>query len=934
MPPKLIGKNLPKSLDASVFSKKSIEQSMESDHDQSSVLDRSDMHAVSSVSVSNNAFIDINETEIDRACADLGFTKSFRESEMPEYVKKAHIRKKDSRKMQVVLSSVSKKEFKKEAISEETFHSFVSTIMSIDITEMSALSDNALLDKYELYVGKVFSNIPAIDNVLEEGIAQGWLGDNELAFRARLNTIKDLSRLYEAKAMLLTNRYYVLLGDKGYEDETRDSLLIKLKKEYLKKNPNTAKIDYYQNVIRVMDSTDLTKKGIAKREEKHLKRLQDKEKQKADRDKYDEQVQKAREKLEQPFVRKTDDITDAVRRAMKINVFAEQISDDAVTDHVNKEQQGGIDIVMSWFLSVCNEGSRSYESFVLKLLKYPKRQQLAALYLIEKDKLESATRMDVYAAQAFYVPDLQKIKSKLVPGKLGRFIRRLRKGSSYDWDKVSTAFEAASKSKTDLAEYDQMVSGAEETELHALGSERHKNLIDLSMQKSQILMAHMQSFGITPDMPIDMIEDAEIREKLQQEYRENVSILKEISEICRSDGADPSDMLLQLFQKKPKEMKDDAYGQGITSLDSVGDAMDVVSFIADRTYDVMNLMDHVKEAKYVDGVSGIIGGTADFFHTIFSLRKMYETVYDKTMAEEEQGTDIMSHAGKAVRLFGNVGRQYTFATRAFLNLSEATNNLIYSVSGGLFGAGSLVMAVASGKKVKDSKANISRLSEAEKTLLEVPKEELTNEDKTLGVFMTHRKDALSREKRTAAIDSAISFTSAVGGALMVNPATVSVGGIVKTVADIAKPLFSDLPDYVSKKRERLRLIDDYLCLDKLVEDVKINHPNIPEAKLREAVRTEAMAQLGFNGKEAMHRHIAGTMADIIYRNAYKKPDGSYYTQSEYESDQKRKVKSPEIAKRNSYLGAVRSLGLKISLPDAAGVAPLVTPGLLTAKIMG
>ena len=95
-----------------------------------------------------------------------------------------------------------------------------------------------------------------------------------------------------------------------------------------------------------------------------------------------------------------------------------------------------------------------------------------------------------------------------------------------------------------------------------------------------------------------------------------------------------------------------------------------------------------------------------------------------------------------------------------------------------------------------------------------------------------------------------------------------------------------------------------------------------------------MAQLGFNGKEAMHRHIAGMMADMIYKNAYTKEDGSYYTQKEYEADQNRKEKSRDMIRRESWLEAVKSLGLKVSLPDAPGTPPQVTPELLTARIMG
>jgi hypothetical protein len=303
------------------------------------------------------------------------------------------------------------------------------------------------------------------------------------------------------------------------------------------------------------------------------------------------------------------------------------------------------------------------------------------------------------------------------------------------------------------------------------------------------------------------------------------------------------------------------------------------------------------------------------------------------LAEEEQNTAMMYYVGRGVRFAGNATRQNVFFTRAFLNLTEATNNLIYSISGGVFAVGAVLDGISRRKKIKDCEASIKELSEGEQKLLNVDKKDLTNEDKTLSMFLNHRKDAMTREKRTATVDSYMAATYAVGGALMINPATVAVGTIVKTVADIGKPLFADLPDYISKKRERLRLIDDYLCLDELVKDVKDEHPKIAEKELRELVRTEAMAQLGFNGKEAMHRHIAGLMADIIYKNAYKKDDGSYYTQKEYEADQKN-ADPKAISKRGAYLSAVRSLGLKISLPELPGTAPLVTPELLTARIMG
>jgi hypothetical protein len=145
-------------------------------------------------------------------------------------------------------------------------------------------------------------------------------------------------------------------------------------------------------------------------------------------------------------------------------------------------------------------------------------------------------------------------------------------------------------------------------------------------------------------------------------------------------------------------------------------------------------------------------------------------------------------------------------------------------------------------------------------------------------------------------------------------------GLVSLAVDIG---FGKIMNAALRHSNRKKAVDDMLNTDALVEKVKNEHPNKDEIKakmkdkdLKEKVRTEALAMLGFSSYHECYRHVCTQYATMLYDKVFVNPPAA----------QKDK---------DMYLDAMKSLGMKMVLPGPGVQADSYKPTVeaMIAKMM-
>ena len=141
-------------------------------------------------------------------------------------------------------------------------------------------------------------------------------------------------------------------------------------------------------------------------------------------------------------------------------------------------------------------------------------------------------------------------------------------------------------------------------------------------------------------------------------------------------------------------------------------------------------------------------------------------------------------------------------------------------------------------------------------------------------LMDHRKDLAGQQKNTARVSSISAAITMAGGILTMTGMLAPIGGILSIVGSIMNISYGMIHARRAKRKSLKKAVDEGLKLDTLVTSVKAayhidNLSSKEEEKLRDQVRQEALAELGYSDYKAMYLGMCKEQAEMIYRNVFE-----------------------------------------------------------------
>lgn len=206
-------------------------------------------------------------------------------------------------------------------------------------------------------------------------------------------------------------------------------------------------------------------------------------------------------------------------------------------------------------------------------------------------------------------------------------------------------------------------------------------------------------------------------------------------------------------------------------------------------------------------------------------------------------------------------------------------------------------------------------------------------------IITANRKAANRTQTSAALQTIQGGLNAASGALaLASGATVGISTIVSLGLSGAALIFG-LANYIyqkkSKKKEVVDVVDRYINMDSLYKNyLDKNMAGLAgnrrqreikkqggESKLKENIRGEVAAVLGFPSVEKMYNYIMWQYAQTLHDLVFKK-NGHYVTEEEMNGNQ-----VDDYQDRMQYKKLIRSLGLKVAfarngkepVPSAAAI---------------
>ena len=328
--------------------------------------------------------------------------------------------------------------------------------------------------------------------------------------------------------------------------------------------------------------------------------------------------------------------------------------------------------------------------------------------------------------------------------------------------------------------------------------------------------------------------------------------------------------------------------------------------------------------------------------------------------------DITGKGVTALLSFANASKSGFTATRAAASIfydaswgTSGTSNVAAGMKTGAGIAGIAIGSVTAGMGIfnmstagyrKSLTTETEQYLEDKKTRINNVEEPLTEEQKEaaekekgknqiLKNIITANRKAANRTQTSAALQTIQGGLNVASGALaMASGATVGISTIVSLGLSGAA-LIVGLANYIyqkkSKKKEVVDVVDRYINMDSLYKNyLDKNMAGLAgnrrqreikkqggESKLKENIRGEVAAVLGFPSVEKMYNYIMWQYAQTLHDLVFKK-NGHYVTEEEMNGNQ-----VDDYQDRMQYKKLIRSLGLKVAfarngkepVPSAAAI---------------
>ncbi|MBQ9437442.1 MAG: hypothetical protein IJU50_03850, partial [Lachnospiraceae bacterium] len=612
---------------------------------------------------------------------------------------------------------------------------------------------------------------------------------------------------------------------------------------------------------------------------------------------------------------------------------------------ITEEQKEGIRAILAWMYRNCNKTDVSKEPFVYKLTQAPPEQLLLMFYLVENEKQSSMREVDFHAAQ-MYTPDVEAFKSKVVASKL-KFWKRMRGSDSViDWrilgeanrsamsceavkeyapvaaqleeaqEKLSSEEAVQTKEKLLSGGYEKLTDKEPDQQKVQELQNQQGRLLEAISQEGNMLLMYYQSAGYPPDMPVDMLPEEKLRKKalslhrqLNNHLAELLAITQRIPETLRTSQAPAYKKLEAKPDDGEEEEDEDEESPVMDAIEQASDiiytGMNVEAAISIAGKYVQSLTDAVAYSAPASGLYGIAGvlGVVAAFREAYVLGKGASilSAADHTAQALSVTSNVLSNLGYGgqgvVDFLGNfitLGEEAEEATSWLgSTTAQSVGEAFETVSGGAtFVAGALVTVAGTVQTISGA-INLGRAYSSQNDVKRANKKldeagQLSEDQQQLRSFLKHQEREVSRQKLASGVDMASGLLMAAGGVLMMTGILAPFGGILTLLGSAVDIGLGRVLGWHKRRENRKLAVDEYLDMDNLVKKVKKEHPSekvraMKEDKLRNLIRQEALAELGYATYKECFADLSKKNAQLLYRHVFVKPDGTYYTKEEHEA---------------------------------------------------
>ncbi|MCR5000442.1 MAG: hypothetical protein K6A71_01450 [Lachnospiraceae bacterium] len=569
--------------------------------------------------------------------------------------------------------------------------------------------------------------------------------------------------------------------------------------------------------------------------------------------------------------------------------------------HLTPEQMSGIHELGAYVLQMGIEKNRI--PFVNNLLQAPPDQQLLMFYIMECGLQSISLDASFFTALNNYRPNIEIFRYQASFENLSRAMRKAIK--------LKPELEAFGRFQTEISQVDQMVEYDRDQNdprgLHRTFDDKKLSVIQAMAGRGRLLRMLYRNAGLHEDMPVDMISDLSLRKRIIDEYKKIGELCTRLRDIVDAENAanpgnapaDPQpDYDSQSLRSGRAEIPEAEIVPG--SFDIAKEGMDYLKdYVVDDAYGtVNNLINAITKGSpgylnsvtgTISGITGIIGAVGLIMNTI-SFGKSYD---DLTAADawvqgvwlggsliETTGSFLYS-AGSITDLVGNTMKSLSGTADLGKEILSHSANLSAAAGAFAIGAGVIKMGVSGAQLVRaglsDNEVNRSRL-ELNNTLAQkrINGDPITEDEDRLERFLMHQQREVNIQEASAGVGIVTGAMAAVAGGLMLGTVTAPAGAILGIVT-MGVDVITRISCWSARKHNKRVTVDEYLHLDDAVNAVKSRHAdqrirNKKESELKDMVREEMLAMMGFASNDDCFRFICEQMAETLYKKAVLDPN--------------------------------------------------------------
>lgn len=617
-------------------------------------------------------------------------------------------------------------------------------------------------------------------------------------------------------------------------------------------------------------------------------------------------------------------------------------SEESVKENISPAQQNGLREIAMWMYR--NSGdiglielAPSQERFVRMILNLPARMKLYMYYLIENKRRHDATMEDMIMSQTDYVPKLELFKDQMIATKW-KFWKRID-GSHVYWHKLEEALQLARAGSETLSIFGSMGSpdSVERMNTEAKGMEAaqlFENYQNVGEEggiggEGRARMSAMLTLLTLIQSHKKMLQDREAGKTVDQKAlnQSQANILRIYGILTSIDE--------KIEQQKAEEgFTESRAGKAQTYIGAGGSGVGAGSFLSSlkspADFIGLKLSDlHLENLNLSAGVFSSAAALTVLAATIAGIVNICNSAKEETPAET---------AGKAILLIKNfvdiagkaTSGKYAIANRGILKsiTDVAENSAEYAALMTAQKAKGAVAIISGTIDFAGGAAQAGRAENQRAAALEARKSmgELQGEEKSAADEITALQGRISDSRTSSGMMKMLSGTLQImGGTLAVLGVTSAVGTVLSGIASGINLAIS-VKEYFERRSNRKTTIDKYIKLDEIEEIVR---PKVEEQRgsagvpdnLREQIRSEVIACLGFSSEDTFYVHITRTYAKFLIERAFYENGRSILADP---------AKKPEDM--NPYAKMISSFGLKPIYPSKEGDTPKPDVDTLAKKM--